>query len=261
METAVAPPPLTYDEVVDRYGIEILKSPGDWALKDGGLATTKAGDLMLNNPVYSALHRLVQSWRFTAPALTVLFDLLHDTRRNSEADWAELNALRPLSGAFSFNEEQLDRYHELNDRVAAFDLTSEAYAGSVVLVLSGLLLAFKDDMDASREDWEAAGPLIGGCSVGAVVAASANNFRHYDEWIKTRPPTQQQAVSIRVLTSAFGKPIADVAAGRFSLNVTPETVDLLSQGEFETLSTQLFDFANDLAKRTMESILVTGNSQ
>lgn len=242
--------PLTYDEAVDRYGIEILRFPGDLVLRNGDIAVTKSGDLMLNDPIYSALYRFVQTWRFNAPALKILFDLLYDAQRKTKDLEAELETLRPMFGHFALQSEQLERYHEINDRVAAYELSSGAYAGSIVLVLSGLLLAFKDDMDASRSDWDAAGPLMGGCSIGAVLAASANNFRHHDEWVKTRHPKPRQLTSVLVLAAAFGKQMADIAERRFSLNISPETIELISEGDFERLSAKLFAFVNDLANRT-----------
>ena len=52
-----SPPP--YAEVLDRYGIDILRATGDWVIKDGDLALTKSGDLMLKNTEFSAMHRLV----------------------------------------------------------------------------------------------------------------------------------------------------------------------------------------------------------
>jgi hypothetical protein len=72
MTNPAAPPP--FEEVVNRYSVELLQSPGDWVVKDGDLAMTKSGDLMLNNAEYSAMFRLVQGWRFNTPTLKVLFE-------------------------------------------------------------------------------------------------------------------------------------------------------------------------------------------
>jgi hypothetical protein len=77
--SAIKPRP--YDEVVDHYCIDILKSPGDLVIKDGDLALTKSGDLMLRNAEYSAMFRLVQGWRFNTPTLQTLFEQVFATRR------------------------------------------------------------------------------------------------------------------------------------------------------------------------------------
>ena len=45
-----AKPLPAYDDIVERYGLNILKTPGDLVVKDGDIAVTKTGDLMLNSP-------------------------------------------------------------------------------------------------------------------------------------------------------------------------------------------------------------------
>ncbi len=52
--------PPAYDDVVECFDLDILKTPGDLVLKNGDLALTKSGDLMLKNADYSAMFRLVQ---------------------------------------------------------------------------------------------------------------------------------------------------------------------------------------------------------
>jgi hypothetical protein len=247
----------TYYEVVEQYGLEILKSPGDLVLKDGNLALTKIGDLMLKNAEYSAMFRLVQRWRFNAPTLQSLFDLVFTTKcRRIDLD-DSLNGVfldrrfdPKAANPFIPDQSSLDRYHELNDEIGANELASVAYAGAVVLVLSGLLRSFKDDMDATRDEWEKSAPLIEGCSIGSILAASANNFRHNDEWAKTRRPKQNQLASIRVLAAVFQEQIAPDGTGhRLSRDICAETLELLGGGNFYKLSANLFAFANNMVKR------------
>jgi hypothetical protein len=117
-------------------------------------------------------------------------------------------------------------------------------------VLSGLLQSFKDDMDATKDDWDKSAPLIQGCSVGMILAASANNFRHIDEWIKSESPTAQQLASIRVLAAAFCEPIAlDGADHRFRREISADALEFPSSGDFELLGRNLFTFANNMVKR------------
>jgi hypothetical protein len=56
--------PPAYDDVVERFGIDILGTPGGLVLKGGDIALTKRGELMLNHADYSAMLRLVQGWRY-----------------------------------------------------------------------------------------------------------------------------------------------------------------------------------------------------
>lgn len=59
------PPAPSHAEIVTKFKLEILKSPGDLVLENGDIALTKSGDLMLNNEHYSAMRRFVSTWRST----------------------------------------------------------------------------------------------------------------------------------------------------------------------------------------------------
>lgn len=235
--------PMLYDEVVDKYDIEILKVPGDWVIRDGDIALSKSRDFMLNDEVYSGLYRLVQSWRFSVPSLVTLFGLCRAAREQENEFNGVLNELRPLASA-----DNRTRYHEANDQIDAAQLALQTYAGALLLVVNGILQAFKDDIEAPRQDWEKAGPSLGGYSVGAFIEAAANNFRHEDEWMKTREPMRRQLASIRVLESAFGKRFRDISGERFSPNIAPEALALLAAEDFENIGKRIFAFANELAR-------------
>ena len=250
--------PFTYDEVIALYDITILQSPGDLVIKNGDFALTKSGDLMVNDAKYSAMFRLVQRWRFNAPTLELLFSQVVATKKRRKELDDSLNEVfsehvLDLTDANPFTPDprRIESYHELNDEIAANEIGAAAYAGAVVVVLSGLLQSFKDDMDATKDDWDKSAPLIGGCSVGAILVAAANNFRHNDEWAKTRPPKPQQLASIRVLAAAFEEPIApDGADHRFSRDICVETLELLGGGSFDRMARGLFAFANNMIKRS-----------
>ena len=253
---------LAYGEVVDRFGLDILKESGDFVLKDGDLALTKTGDIMLKNPQYHALWKLVEGWRHQAPTLQPLFDSVFslkeqrkqlDERRNHVFENHRFDINAP--NTFLMDERSIDKYHELNDQIFASEEAVEIYAGAVVLVINGLLLALKYEIDATRDDWEKSAPLIQGCSVGSIVAASANNFRHSDEWARPRSVKERkrQLPSIRVLSSAFQEaPTEHGAYPRFSRNVCPDVLELLSDGSFDELGSRMFTFAHNMAKRGLD---------
>jgi hypothetical protein len=195
---------------------------------------------MLNSDEYSALVTLVQYWRFNEPYLQKLFGLALTTKRR-------------LESLMEIRDRSLDRFvnHERNDEISANAIGTASYAGAIVMVLSRLLLAFKDDLDATDQEWAQSGPKIEGYSIGAIVEAAANNFRHNDEWLKNaRKPTRQQLRSIRVLATVLREPIAqDGARHGLSRDICPEILELLSGGKFEQLASNLFAFANAIPSR------------
>jgi hypothetical protein len=112
-----------------------------------------------------------------------------------------------------------------------------------MIVLSGVLLRFKNDIDA-RTDWSSTGPFFNTHSLGAIIEAAANGFRHADEWAKTRPPTAQQRSSQDIINGALsGRPLP----GERSPGRCVEVLQLLSGGDFEHLACNVFTFAHNLA--------------
>jgi hypothetical protein len=230
-------PPTSLD-VIERYGLEMLA-----AMRNG-----EQSNLML---------KLIHGWRFNAPTLRFLFDRLfavrrrHDELRATQGEMALSARLSPGTNRPILFATVSPGYFDSADEIAAHELGATTYAGTVVLVLAGLLQTFQDGIGASRDDWDRSEPLIGGRSIGAILDASANNFRHNEEWLKDRAhPMGRQLVSIQVLADAFGEQIApDGANHSLCRNVCPETLQLLSDGSFDVLSEKFFAFANSMVKR------------
>ncbi|MDE2229549.1 MAG: hypothetical protein KGL11_10985, partial [Alphaproteobacteria bacterium] len=202
-----------YDEVVERNQIGILLQPGDLTVRNGDIAVTKWGDLMLVNEDYSAFFNLVQEWRFNYPTLKVMFETVFETfeKQRQLAEETEDLFPRPTNAHPHplFNPEMdFAAYHRLIDEDGAAEVARGTYAGAVVIVIVKALQSFKDNVAATRQEWTQSGSLFGGHSLGQVLEASANNVRHNDEWAKTRPPTRKQLGSIRVLAAALDEPIA-----------------------------------------------------
>jgi hypothetical protein len=239
-----------YDDVVERNNIEILRKGGDLVLRNGDIAVTRWGDLMLNNEDHSAFLKLVQEWRYNYPTLKVMFESSFDTTRHERAQENDLSTLFQQAASKSphpMTSFDYDEYHRINEESGAKKVARGAYAGSVAVILSKFLQSFCANICATRDEWEKSAPLFGGCSVGQVLEASANNVRHSDQWATTRPPSPQQLKSIRILSAALHEPIAaDGTNHRFSREISPETLQLISGGDFQRLEINLFAFAKNL---------------
>lgn len=246
-----------HDEIVETYNLTILTEMGDWSLDGtGDLVTTKDGDPQHGDIAYNGLFRLVQMWRFSETHLRYLFEAVKEMQSQRRALDDDLNAVgekahkeimrghRMPSGAFGA------ALHDVWDRQAAAAFGAGVYAGSLILMLSTVLLRLKDDIGRKKE-WTTVGPFFNGHSVGAIVEAGANGFRHADEWAKTHPPTPQQKRSQVVIEAALsGRPQPDES----SPGACVELLAVLSGGTFEGLASNVFAFAHNLAAQVRSKV-------
>lgn len=247
----LAPVP-DYDTIVERNGIGMLHEPGDLALRNGDLALTKWGDLMLNNEDYSAFFKLVQEWRYNYPTLKVLFETVFDTfawqRRLAQEIEGSVPTSTPAHPDPLFNPEMDPAaFHRATDQHGAAEVARGTYAGALVIIIDKMLRSFKDDIVATDDEWKRSAPLVNGPSLGQILQASANNFRHNEEWARARPPSERQLKSIKILSAAFQETIAPDGRGhKFAREICPETLQLISDGDFALLESAVFAFANNL---------------
>lgn len=239
-----------YDEIITRNQIDMLMKPGDLVIRNGDLALTEWGDLMLNDEYYHSFFKLVQEWRFNYPTLRIMFEAVFLSVTNIEKSNKNVeNILRPPGRIFSQPMPAIDydAYHKAIDQHGAIEVATGIYAGSVAMVLSKSLLAFKSNISANEDEWRKSAPLFNGCSVGQILEASANNVRHNDEWAKSRPPTSQQLRSIHVLATALNEPMSPNGSGhRLARDICPETLQLICNGNFEKLEKMIFMFAKNM---------------
>ncbi|WPB86604.1 hypothetical protein [Sediminicoccus rosea] len=231
-----------YEETVELFDLDILRQRGDLAIENGDLAVHD-GDLKLSSDRYNAMYRLAQRWRFHAGALGTLCQFVFDAPTRRQQRQAEMEAVmqpqerHPL--AFTANPDRLRRYHEINDAMDADAVGMDAYAGTVMVVMGAMLRRYWRDVKGSKADWEGAGPLFADHSFTAVVEAAANNFRHYDEWRRTNPPTVQQEKSQRILRSVLS--LGSHPAPSLGRNVCADVAVILARGGgFLGLSKGLF---------------------
>ncbi|MFD2262811.1 hypothetical protein ACFSM5_07920 [Lacibacterium aquatile] len=249
----MAKPVIEYNEIVERYDLALLRKPGDIVIKNGDIVLNR-GDLVLNDEYYHEMVRLVWSWRACAPNLEVLFDAWRNERdaqyelkeASNRSLSVDFGAGRPFWNGFP--PEVIRSYHAANDAIDANAAAAEAYSGAIMVLLSNLLLRFKEAIGVSAHIWDGQGKKFGGCSTGPIVIAGANNFRHYDEWARKRVPTSQQLKSMRVISAALQIPLApDGAEHGLGKNICPDLLNVLSDGSFDLLALNILRYAHDVA--------------
>lgn len=246
----------SFDQIVDAYQLSLLNEVADWSLEDGDIASTADGDVKVGDDAYNALFRLVQLWRYNEPHLLQIFSAAETMASRRIALNHQLNAigdgrLEELSNdPFSKIDKFAQQFHGILDEQGAAVFGADTFSGSLMIAVSGALLRFKSDLAPAAfwkgsKFWEISGPLINNCSTGSIIVASANGYRHADEWAKTRPAKPIQKSSQDVISAALAgesRPDDEAGPGR-----CPEIVQLLSGGRFEMLAANIFNFAHDLA--------------
>lgn len=212
---------------------------------------TKDGDPQHGDIAYNGLFRLVQTWRVCEAHLRSLFDAMTGALAWRESLNDKMNALGEArhaqisSSSYLPSPEFGEAFNEICDQQASAAFGAGIYAGSLMLMLSGMLLRLRDDI-AAKNNWTHAGPLYNGYSVGAIIEAGANGFRHADEWAKTRIQTSQQKRSQVVIAAALsGRPLPDDS----SPGGCVELLRLLSGETFDGLAKKVFEFAHELARK------------
>jgi hypothetical protein len=229
-----------------RYNLGTLPQGGDLQIDStGDLKMTRDGDLQLGDDIHNALHRLVVRWQFNVRALKTLFDFVNESpvKKAQYEDELEKIALDLRT-----DPAALDRWHEIHLEMGIEEYAPEAYAGTVMVVMGQILRREWADLGSPPSMWDTAGSLIAGHSFGAILEASGNNFRHSDEWKVTSTPDGRQLKSIRVIADVLGIPVSPTGANHpVRENLCPETLLVLSNGDFEILMDRFFGYARSLA--------------
>lgn len=237
-----------YDALVEKHGLSILFEAGDFSIENGGLRQTTGGDIQLGDATYSAMFRLVQAWRFSCPHLAQVFAMSVEMaeKRSNHDEKTERIALE-THNAFDPAQSAQDHFAPLREAFeasGALELGQKLYAACAMLVLDGMLHRFCDDISAGHA-WREADPKFNGVSFGRFVIASANSFRHADEWAKTRPPDKRQRASQDALKMALAwSPVNNLAAAFDCVNA----LAALSDGwDFNSLESNLLTFGHNVA--------------
>lgn len=231
-----------YLETLDRFGLTELKCGGDLQLKNGNIALTADGNFQFGSARFNALFRLVERWRLNQPTLNELFgSMLLTSQRLEEVIKARAQGIGP-----SINMNPV-AFHEETESIGDYESGSSVFAGSILVVLSNLLQRFKKDLNPSKGQWESAGLMVNGFSIGVIFSAAAANFRHHDEWARMQTPNAQQQASMDVLCAILERPLMTNGFPTIRTNVCREVIIKVSGGSVDRLHQITFDYAKALS--------------
>lgn len=226
-----------YGSIVTRQGLSEILGGAD-------LQLTPSGGIQLGNDRHNAMHRLVVLWASNWRALDTLFDLVGVDRLRKAYAEAEREA---IAAEVVARPELTKKFHALGEEVRAGEFGSAACAGAIMVVLNNLLQRYRTDLRRVSPKWGGIGPPFNGKSLGEVVEAASNNFRHHDEWAAIRgKPTKQQKKSIAVIEAVLvdHTPLSPAFAVPWRRNACAELLFAVVGGsDFATLEQRFFEFA------------------
>jgi hypothetical protein len=155
----------------------------------------------------------------------------------------KLDASPTLTNPWAGFEQFAERFRGITEYEGIAHFGANTYAGCLLIALSNALRRFKSDI-AAGEAWRSAPPSFNGYSVGRIIVAAANGYRHEDEWAKAREMDDRQRRSREVITGALA---AQIAPNEGTGARCVEIVQLLSQGDYEVLANNVLGFAHNVA--------------
>jgi hypothetical protein len=228
----------SYESIVTRHGLGEVLAGSDWQVTAlGGLAMTADGNPQWGDDRCNAMHRLVLRWCCNTRVLETLLDLVAVDNLRKHTAKAEREAIVCVASASEFpSPERMEKFHALGEEVETGEFGGAACAGAIMVVLNNLLQRYKTDLSGVNPKWGGIGPQFNGYSLGEVIEAASNNFRHHDEWERTQKPTKQQMKSIPVVEAALGYAPLSATAPSWRRNACADLVAVIIRGaEFATL--------------------------
>jgi hypothetical protein len=137
-----------------------------------------------------------------------------------------------------------EKFHALGEEAGAGEFGGAACAGAIMVVLNNLLQRYKTDLSGVNPKWEGVGPQFNGYSLGEVIDAAANNFRHHDEWARIRKPDPRQTKSIAVIEAVLNyTPLTPTLVVPWRRNACADLIAVFGGSDFATLELRFFEFA------------------
>ena len=129
---------------------------------------------------------------------------------------------------------------EVMEWAATLNQAQEIYAASIFLVLDQWIKGLRKRLGLERDKTEF-GEQIGRARLASLIWATANNFRHYDEWTE---PSKTAMISINILDAAGIHNVRD-------WNISPLVLQVLEVDTYEELEAKVCGIGQDMLKRAL----------
>jgi len=236
-----------YEQTIRRFGLEKIRSEIDLTLDEkGNIAQGRDQSLKVGDTKTNALFVFVESWRQIDSTVSTLFESI----RTASKQLHDLETARQCGNGASISIDPR-AYHAETDSILECHSICSVLAGSIFVVLSNLLLRLRGDLGIKKESelWKKSGTMIKTHSFGEIIEASANNFRHYDEWASAKKLTDQQRLSMEVLCDVLDLPLMGKDSyATIRKNVCDQILLRISEGSVDELHQRMFDFAKKLTR-------------
>jgi hypothetical protein len=150
---------------------------------------------------------------------------------------AAIKSLQDLDG-LQLQPQRKANLLEVMERGATLQRAQEIYAASIFLVLDQWIKALRKRLDLEKDKTEF-GEQIAGARLAPLIWATANNFRHYDQWAN---PNELAKINIRILEAAGIHDFRDT-------NIAPFVLQVLQVKTYEQLEAKVSGIGQDMLNR------------
>jgi hypothetical protein len=237
-----------YERILAEHKIDRLKPGSDlMVLSHGDLRGTVRGGIQLGDSHFSALFDFVNGWIGNLPTLRLLFgEVSGSVQRKAEFTQRMNQAAQEVAEQMLRGEMPTHNSFVASEEGGQIEVGRDACAGALFVILNVLLQGIRTELKC-ESIWKFTATLNHGYSIGQVIEAASNNFRHYDEWtmdwVANKAFTSQQMRSVKVLAKALDETEFRMLSGNVCGRLL---LSLSSNGNFNDFEGMIMKFAQDL---------------
>jgi hypothetical protein len=236
-----------YDRILAQHNIVRLKPGADLqVLTIGDMKLTRRGHLQYGDFYFNALDQFVDGWVSNLPTLQLLFTAVRDSvERRAEFEKRMDEESYKVVEQMMRGETPSHNSFLASEQGTQIEVGRDSCSGAIFVVVNTLLQGLRDDLN-SGSLWKSTAKEAYGYSLGQVIEAGSNNFRHYDEWnaqwMDKKAFTPKQQASVDVIAKALNEPDPLMLSG----NVCGRLLLSICNADFEQFESVVMIFAQVL---------------